>query len=53
MKVIEVHQSVFAVNDAIADTTRRQLKEDKTFMVNLMASPGAGKTSTLLKTVEK
>ncbi len=52
MKVIEVHQSVYAINDAIAEETRKQLKEDKTFMVNLMASPGAGKTSTLLKTVE-
>ncbi len=52
MKVIEVHQSVYAVNDAIAEETRKQLKESKTFMVNLMASPGAGKTSTLLKTVE-
>jgi len=52
MKVIEVHQSVFAVNDAIAEETRRRLKEEKTFMVNLMASPGAGKTSTLLKTIE-
>lgn len=53
MKVIEVHQSVYAINDAIAEETRRQLKEDKTFMVNLMASPGAGKTTTLLKTIEK
>lgn len=53
MKVIEVHQSVYAVNDEIAEATRKQLKEDKTFMINLMASPGAGKTSTLLKTVEK
>lgn len=52
MKVIEVHQSVYAINDEIAEETRRQLKESKTFMVNLMASPGAGKTSTLLKTIE-
>lgn len=52
MKVIEVHQSVYAMNDEIAEATRKQLKEDKTFMVNLMASPGAGKTSTLLKTIE-
>ena len=51
-KVIEVHQSVYAINDAIAEKTREQLKADKTFMINLMASPGAGKTTTLLKTIE-
>lgn len=51
VRVIDVHQSVFAVNDEIADRTRQRLKEEKTFMVNLMASPGAGKTTTLLRTV--
>ena len=52
MKVIEVHQSVYAVNDEIAARTREKLKKEKTFMINLMASPGAGKTTTLLKTIE-
>ena len=52
VRVIEVHQSVFAENDAIAEITRERLKEEKTFMVNLMASPGAGKTTLLLKTIE-
>ena len=52
VRVIDVHQSVFAVNDEIAAKTRKRLKEEKTFMINLMASPGAGKTTTLLKTVE-
>lgn len=51
VKVINVNQSVYAINDEIAARTREQLKEDKTFMVNLMASPGAGKTTLLLKTI--
>lgn len=52
-KVIKVNQSVYAINDAIAAKTREQLKEDKTFMINLMASPGAGKTTTLLQTIKQ
>ena len=50
VRVIEVHQSVYAVNDEIAAKTRARLKEEKTFMVNLMSSPGAGKTTTLIRT---
>ena len=53
VRVIEVHQSVYAANDELAKDTRAQLKKDKTFMVNLMASPGAGKTTTLLRTIEE
>lgn len=52
IRVIDVHQSVYAVNDDIAAEVRGQLKAEKTFMVNLMASPGAGKTSTLLCTIK-
>ena len=52
VRVIEVNQSAFAVNDEIAAATREKLKKDRTFMVNLMASPGAGKTTLLLKTIE-
>ena len=48
VRVIDVHQSVYAVNDEIAAKTRARLKEEKTFMVNLMSSPGAGKTTTLI-----
>lgn len=53
VRVIDVHQSVYAVNDELAKDTRAQLKADKTFMVNLMASPGAGKTTTLLRTIKE
>lgn len=50
VRIIEVRQSVFADNDADAETLRRQLKEEKTFLLNIMSSPGAGKT-TLLKQI--
>ncbi len=52
VKVIDVHQSVYAVNDEIAAEVRAQNQANHTFMVNLMASPGAGKTTTLLRTIE-
>lgn len=48
VKIIDVHQSVYAVNDQIAATTRERMKQEKKFLLNLMASPGAGKTTTLL-----
>jgi len=52
IKLIEVKQSIFAENDRAADELRKHLKELKTFMVNLMSSPGAGKTATLIRTIE-
>lgn len=51
LKIIDVHQSVYAVNDEIADEIRKKNREQHTFMVNLMASPGAGKTSTLKRLI--
>ena len=48
VRIIEVKRSVFADNDADAQRLREQLKAEKTFLLNLMSSPGAGKTSTLL-----
>ena len=47
IRIIEVKESVFADNDADARLLRQQLKEEKTFLLNLMSSPGAGKTSVL------
>lgn len=52
MRIIEVKQSVFANNDARADELRSELKRDKTFLLNLMSGPGAGKTSTLMRTID-
>ena len=48
LKIIQVKQSIFADNDADAQLLRNQLKEEKTFLINLMSSPGSGKTTTLL-----
>lgn len=48
IKIIEIKQSVFADNNAEADRLRKQLKEEKTFLLNLMSSPGSGKTTTLI-----
>lgn len=48
LRVIDVNQGVFEFNDRVAEETRDKLKKQKTFMVNVMASPGAGKTTTLL-----
>ena len=48
LKIIQVKQSIFADNDADAQRLRTQLKENNTFLINLMSSPGSGKTTTLL-----
>ena len=48
LKIIQVKQSIFADNDADAQLLRNQLKDEKTFLINLMSSPGSGKTTTLL-----
>lgn len=50
--VKEVKERVIADNDAVAEGVRGKLKEKKVFLVNLMASPGAGKTTTLVRTIE-
>lgn len=52
VKILEIKQSVFADNDRQADMLRRELKEKGVFLLNLMSSPGAGKTTTLLRTIE-
>lgn len=52
VRVIEVKQSVFADNGRRADQLRQELKERGIFLLNLMSSPGAGKTTTLRRTVE-
>ena len=46
-KIIQVKESVFADNDREADRVRQQLKKQGTFLLNLMSSPGSGKTTTL------
>ncbi len=51
-RVIEVKQSVFEDNNKDAEKLRAQMKEEKTLLINLMSSPGSGKTSTLTKLIE-
>lgn len=47
MKIISVKESVFSQNDKVADQTRAALKEQGTYLINVMSSPGSGKTTLL------
>ena len=51
-RIIEVKESVFADNDADAEKLRQELKERGTYLINLMSSPGSGKTTTLTRLIE-
>ena len=51
IRVLEVKESIFADNNADAERLRAQLKRQGTFLLNVMSSPGSGKTSTLKKTI--
>ena len=51
VKLIEVKQSIFAQNNDAADQLRAHLKSKGVYMINLMASPGAGKTTTLMRLI--
>ncbi len=50
-RILEIKQSVFENNDREADLLREELKGNKTFLLNLMSSPGSGKTTTLKATI--
>lgn len=52
VRILEVKESVFANNDRKADELRDDLKRRGTFLLNLMSSPGSGKTTTLARTIE-
>lgn len=51
VRILEIKQSVFADNDRQARLLRQELKEKKIFLLNLMSSPGSGKTTTLMRTI--
>ncbi len=51
-KILEIKQNVFDDNNRRADEVRAQLKKEKTFLLNLMSSPGSGKTTTLTRTIQ-
>ena len=53
VKVIEIKKSVFEDNDRAADTLRRELKKSGVYLLNLMSSPGSGKTTTLIQTINR
>lgn len=52
VRIIEIKERVFADNDRQADALRRELKSDKVFLMNLMSSPGSGKTTVLGRTID-
>ena len=51
VKIIEIKKSVFEDNDRDADALRKELKGKGVFLLNLMSSPGSGKTTTLIRTI--
>ncbi len=51
VKVIEIKKSVFEDNDKDADALRTELKRRGVYLLNLMSSPGSGKTTTLVRTI--
>ncbi len=53
VRILEIKQSVFANNDAQADKLRGELKEKGIFLLNLMSSPGSGKTTTLTQLIRR
>ena len=53
VKIIEIKKSVFENNDRAADELRGELKNKGVFLLNLMSSPGSGKTTTLIQTINR
>lgn len=50
-EILETKERVLADNDKEAEAVRQEMKENGTFLINLMSSPGAGKTTTLVRTI--
>ena len=53
VKVIEIKKSIFEDNDRDADALRGELKQKGVYLLNLMSSPGSGKTTTLIQTINR
>ena len=53
VKIIEIKKSVFADNEKDADALRQELKRKGVYLLNLMSSPGSGKTTTLIQTINR
>ena len=52
IRIIEIKESIFADNDKEAERIRERLKKERTFLLNVMSSPGSGKTCTLLRPID-
>ncbi|MGF7145585.1 hydrogenase nickel incorporation protein HypB [Anaerotaenia torta] len=52
-RILEIRESIFEDNNKDAQRLREQLKSENTFLLNLMSSPGSGKTTTLVKTINR
>ncbi len=52
LKVFKIKKDIHANNDDVAETTRRKLKKNGTYLINIMSSPGSGKTTTLVSTIK-
>jgi len=52
MKVYKIQKNIHEDNAKVAEITRDELKSKNTFLINVMSSPGSGKTTTLVKTIE-
>jgi hydrogenase nickel incorporation protein HypB len=52
IRLIDIKEEILSDNKDLADRLREKLSKEKVFMLNLMGSPGAGKTSLILKTIE-
>lgn len=53
MKIIDVKRSIFEDNDKDAALLRDEIKNEKTFLLNVMSSPGSGKTTTIVRTINQ
>ncbi len=52
VKIVDLKANVLDDNNILAENTRKRLKEEKTFLLNLMSAPGSGKTTTLTRLIE-
>jgi hydrogenase nickel incorporation protein HypB len=53
VKIISIRKNINEDNKKVANETREQLKESQTYLINIMSSPGSGKTTTLVSTIEE
>ena len=52
VRIIEIKESIFEDNNKEAEKLRKELKSERTFLLNVMSSPGSGKTTTILRTID-